>query len=338
MARCWVPLKAALKNLRATLGILGDARTLSRVRFLWTAERVGLIQQLQAPTTAEEIAHILRITDVGLLTELLDVGVAVAELRLRNGRYSLKGTRVRALASPEGDALRAFTGEVSDYHGDVYRDLPRLLFGQERHRYLDEYDELVARSSLLLEPYIARFVRAVVTEPPTHSLLEIGCGTGVYVRHAAEACPQLRAVAIDVSERVSALAADNFATWGLAGRCTALHADIRRPEASDLGGPFDVITLHNNVYYFSPAEQEHLFTDLRERLTSGGRLVLTSVFTGKTLTATGFNLVLRATSGCWPLPERTGLHDALRSAGYRRITFRRLLATDPLFGAIAEAP
>ncbi len=338
MIRSLLPPRESLKNVRAMLGILGDSRALSRIRFLHAADRVGLIQHLRAPITAEELARRLDITDTGLLKELLDVGVAVGELRSRGGRHSIKGCRVRALASKQGDAVGAFVGELADYRGDVYRGLPAQLFGGEPNHYLDEYDELIARSSRLVEPFIARFVRHVLTERPTRSLLEIGCGRGIYIRHAAEACPELRAVGIDMSESVSALAADNLTAWGLRDRCTALHADIRRTHAADLDGPFDLITLHNNVYYFSEAEQREVFADLRRRLAPGGRLVMTSVFAGKTLAAAEFDLVLRSTANCWPLPERNEILDALQEAGYRNITFHRLLATDPLFGVIADAP
>jgi 4-hydroxy-2,2'-bipyrrole-5-carbaldehyde O-methyltransferase len=337
MVRWWLPPRAALTNLRATTGILSDSRALSRIRFLRAAERVGLIQKLRTPSTAEELARALNITDVGLLQGLLDVGVAVGELRSKGGRYSMKGSRVRALGSEEGDALRAFTGELADYRGDVYRDLPSQLFGKERGRYLKEYDELIARASRLLEPFIARFVREVVTERAPRTLLEIGCGTGIYVRHAAEACPQLSAVAIDISERVSALAGANFTAWGLANRCTALHADIRQPDAARLDGPFDVVTLHNNVYYFSESERASLFADLRMRLARGGRLVVTSVFAGKALAAAEFDLVLRSTAGCWPLPERTELLDELKRAGFSAIEFHRL-AAPPLYGVVADVP
>lgn len=336
MLRWWLPPRAALKNLRATVGILGDSRALSRIRFLRAAEQVGLLDKLAVPVTAEELVSALNIGDPGLLHGLLELGVAVGELRKRGGRYSLNGSRIRALATSDGDALRGFTGEVADYHGDVYRDLPALLSGRKRGDYLGAYDELVARSSRLLEPYIARFVRAVVTERTTRTLLEIGCGTGIYVYHAARACPQLRAVAIEMSERVAAMAAGNFTAWGLADRCSVRHADIRHADTTDLGGPFDVITLHNNVYYFAPAEQERLFADLRSRLAPGGRLVLTSMFAGKAVDAAEFDLVLRATAGCWPLPERTALRDALQAAGYRKVALRRLLITGPLFGVIAE--
>ncbi|MGA9492791.1 MAG: class I SAM-dependent methyltransferase [Mycobacterium sp.] len=287
------------------------------------------------PSTAGELARGLNVSDVGLLQDLLDVGVAVGELRSRGGRYAMKGNRVRAFASEGGEALRAFTGELADYRGDVYRDLPSQFFEGKRGRYLDEYDELVARASRLLEPFIARFVREIVTRRAPRTLLEIGCGTGIYVRHAAEACSQLSAVGIDISERISVLAGANFTAWGLADRCTALHADIRQPNLARLDGPFDMITLHNNVYYFSATERAQLFADLRRRLTPGGRLVVTSVFAGKELAAAEFDLVLRATAGCWPLPERAELFDELRHAGFSDIEFHRL-ATPPLYGVVAE--
>ena len=337
IVRWWLPPRAALKNLRATMGILRDSRAVSRIRFLRAAERVGLIQKLRTPSTAEELARVLNISDVGLLRELLDVGASVGELRSRDGRYSTKGSRVRALASEGGEALSAFTGELADYRGDVYRDLPAQLFGGERGHYLDEYDELVARASRLLEPFIARFVREIVTRRAPRTLLEIGCGTGIYVRHAAEACPELSAVGIDISERVSALAGANFAAWGLANRCTALHADIRQTHLARLDGPFDVVTLHNNVYYFAAPERANLLADLRRRLAPGGRLVVTSVFVGKGLAAAEFDLVLHATAGCWPLPKRTELLDELRHAGFSAIEFHRL-ASPPLYGVVADVP
>ncbi|GBE66618.1 methyltransferase [Mycobacterium sp. MFM001] len=332
----WLPPTEAVKNLRATLGLLADSRGLSRIRFLGAAERIGLIAALRKPATVDELKQSLGIADVGLLTGLLDVGVAIGELRCRKGRYRLKGNRIRALASRDGEGLRGFTAELADYRGDVYRDLPARLQSGERGPYLDEYDEVVARGSRLVEPFIARFVRRVVEGGSAQAMLEIGCGTGIYVRHAAEACPQLSAVAIDLSERVVALASGNLAAWGLAGRCRVLHADIRDSNLAELDGPFDLITLHNNIYYFPPAEWRTLLADLRGRLTPTGRLVLTSMFAGNSLSATELDLVLRATAGCWPLPERTELVHALTDAGYRGAAFHRLLATDPLFGVVAE--
>lgn len=294
-----------------------------------------MIAALRKPATLDELKQTIG-TDADLLDGLLDVGVAIGELRCRKGRYSLKGNRIRALAGADGEALRGFTAELADYRGDVYRDLPARLQTGERGPYLEEYDEVVVKASRLVEPYIARFVRRTVAERPVHTMLEIGCGTGIYVRHAAEACPGLSAVAIDLSERVVALATANLAAWGMSDRCAVLHADIRDANAAELAGPFDLITLHNNIYYFPPAEWHTLLADLRRRLAPTGRLVLTSMFAGKSLNAAEFDLVLRSTAGCWPLPERAELVDALTDAGFRAVTFHRLLATDPLFGVVAE--
>ncbi|MCV7400976.1 methyltransferase domain-containing protein [Mycobacterium fragae] len=335
-ATWWLPPAEAVKNLRATLGLLADSRGLSRIRFLGAAERIGLIAALRKSATVDELTQTIGVADADLLCGLLDVGVAIGELRCRKGRYSLKGNRIRALASHDGEGLRGFTAELADYRGDVYRELPARLQTGERGPYLEEYDEVVARGSRLVEPFIARFVRRVVEDRPAHTMLEIGCGTGIYVRHAAEACPQLSAVAIDLAERVVALASANLAAWGLADRCAVLHADIRDADLAQLAGPFDLITLHNNIYYFPPAQWRSLLTDLRQRLAPTGRLVLTSMFAGSSLSAAELDLVLRATAGCWPLPQRAELIDALTGAGYRAIAFHRLLATDPLFGVVAE--
>jgi len=72
-------------------------------------------------------------------------------------------------------------------------------------------------------------------------------------------------------------------------------------------------------------------------LAPGGRLVVTSVFAGKELAAAEFDLVLRATAGCWPLPKRNELLDELKHAGFSAIEFHRL-AAPPLYGVVADAP
>ncbi|PIB80887.1 methyltransferase domain-containing protein [Mycobacterium celatum] len=153
-------------------------------------------------------------------------------------------------ASPGGEGVRGFTAELADYRGDVYRDLPARLQSGERGPYLKEYDEVVAQGSRLVEPFIARFVRRLVEDRPARTMLEIGCGTGIYVRHAVQACPQLSAVAIDLPERVVALASANFAAWGLADRCTVLHADIRDSNLAEARRP---------VRAGHPAQQHLLF-------------------------------------------------------------------------------
>src|SRR5207253_1093878 len=74
-------------------------------------------------------------------------------------------------------------------------------------------------------------------------LLEIGCGSAVYIRHAAGRNPELTALGLELQPEVAALAAENVSAWGLARRVAIEAGDVmaRAAEAA-----FDLATLHNN--------------------------------------------------------------------------------------------
>ncbi|MBV8818818.1 MAG: class I SAM-dependent methyltransferase [Acidobacteriaceae bacterium] len=324
----------AVRNVRAALWVRRDIHGFARLHFLCAADQVGLIAALEKPATAVELAARIGVTDHGLLESLLDVGVAVSELACRGGRYSLKGGRIRAMATRSGDALRAMVVEVADYHGSVYHHLPGRLAGRPRGRYVDRYDEVIARASMFMEPYITRFVEEVVRTNHARTLLEIGCGSGIYLRAAARASNSITGVGIDVSERAVELASRNLQNWGVADRFHVRHADIRVPDP-ELAGPYDIISLHNNIYYFGEDERADLFADLKRRLAPHGKIILVSLFKGKTISSADLDLVLRSTEGNSPLPERTELSAVLRDAGFTSLQLRRLLPNEPLYGIVA---
>ena len=47
-------------------------------------------------------------------------------------------------------------------------------------------------------------------------------------------------------------------------------------------GPYDLITLHNNIYYFATAERTALFTGLAGKLTETGAICVVSMMAGTT--------------------------------------------------------
>ena len=334
MVLVWIPPRAALRHALGSLGMRSDLSGFVRLNFLGVAVRIGLPEALAPEASAVQVAERLGIVNTDLLETLLDVGVAVGELRRRGGRYALKGKRIRAMAADSGDALRALAVELASYHGSVYHDLPARLAGERLGDYLSEYDDVIARSSRLVEPWVSRFVRSVVMIGNPKSLLEIGCGTGAYLRHVAQAAPRIRGVGIDMSETVVALAAANIKTWQIADRFTVRQADIRS-DNPDLPGPYDLITLYNNIYYFAEDERAPLFRQLADRLSPTGRLVLVSLFRDSTVAAQDLDLTLRSTQGCSGLPERTELARALREAGFESVTETRLMPTEPVYGVVA---
>jgi cyclopropane fatty-acyl-phospholipid synthase-like methyltransferase len=225
--------------------------------------------------------------------------------------------------------------ECVAYHASVYRELTARMRGAPAGEYLDEHATLIARSSRVLEPFLARFVRKLVRNQGPLRLLEIGCGSGVYLRHAAEANPAVTGVAVEVQSEVAEQARMNLAQWGLGDRFTVSVGDIRQPPG-EVAGQFDLVTLHQNVYYFEEEERIALFERARSWLLPGGRLVLTSFMQGRTPASIDFDIALRCTVGCTGLPAVDQLVASLQRAGFDRVESARLMPFEPLYGIVAS--
>lgn len=329
------PLLTAVRapHLRAGAALRRDSKAFARLHVLRSLLESGLLDALRTPATRDELARSARVERVDLLDALLALAVEVGALAERDGRYSLRSQAARALASADADPLRAVLEETVEYHSAVFLDLPKRLHGSPDGDYLAQRADLVARSSRVVEPFLVPFVRRVAG-PPRKRLLEIGCGSGIYVRHAAAANESLTGTAIDLEEEVAARARANLEAWGLGERFRVLAADVRDPPP-ELDGPFDVITLYNNVYYFEPSARPRLFADLRARLAEGGVLAIATLVREGGLAAAELDLVLRSTAGCSPLPTPDELEREARGSGFGRFDRNRLMPLEPLYGMVA---
>src|SRR5207249_9414427 len=149
-----------------------------------------------------------------LLEGLLRMGVSLGELSVKGGVYRIRGRYARAIAAKDGDPLAAVIQEYVSYHGSVYRHLAGRLRGAPLGNYLEGTGNTVARSSRVLEPFVADFAREMAGKNRPVRILEVGCGSGVYLRHAAEANPLATGIGVDMDEEVVELAEANLAEWG----------------------------------------------------------------------------------------------------------------------------
>lgn len=327
---------ARVPNGMAQFLLMRDVRSLVRVQFLHSAVDSGLLMALRTPRTSDELARDLGVTRPDILGVLLDIGVTLKELSVRGGRYRLSGRRARALAGDAGDHLAAMIDEMVTYHASVYRDLSGYMRGEPPGAYLGEHASVIARSSRVLEPFLGSYVERLVRGRGALRMLEIGCGSGVYLRYAAQANSESAGVAVELQPAVADAARANLARWGLGGRFDVINADVRDPTPQTQG-PFDLITMHNNVYYFDVDKRPALLGDLRGRLKPGGRYVATSFMQGRTVAALDFDIALRCTADCAPLPELGELTAQLRGAGFRSVETERLMPFEPFWAVVGTA-
>jgi 4-hydroxy-2,2'-bipyrrole-5-carbaldehyde O-methyltransferase len=291
---------------------------------------------LKTPASRETIAKHIDAQRSDLLEALLDLGVAVGELSFRQGVYGLKGKRAIALVQEVNDPFAVYLHEAVAYHGSVYVELARWIMGAPLGDYLEATADLIARSSRTLEPLLQGFVQNIVKVRKPRRLLEIGCGSGAYLRHAADANQALTGIGIDMQKVAVRQARENLRMWGFSDRFTIRHADIRT-DGPGLDGPFDLITLYNNLYYFPPEERASLFAGLRPLLAPGGTLAVVSLMRDVSVSSRNFDIVLQSTKGCFALTDSEETVVQMRTAGFTSVEKRQLLASEQFAAVLAWA-
>src|SRR6266540_3990603 len=224
------------RRLPGALLVWRDAAPFVRIHFLAVATDLGLLEELRRrPATVDQLSDRLAIGNPALLDAFLRLGVALGELRCRAGRWSLRGRRGKALAVPGADTMRAMAQEAVHYDAAVYAGLAAHLRGAPPDDYLAAAGAVIARASRLVEPVLAPLLRSVVAERRPRRVLDVGCGTGVYLVHAATAGgPKLTGLGVDLDAGVVDLARRLLAPGGalllaslFAGRSlAAAHYDL----------------------------------------------------------------------------------------------------------------
>lgn len=326
-------------RVRAMGSVLGLANAHYRLVFLVAAAKAGLLRLLAAePRSSAAAAEAQGLPENArtAFAAWLDVGVALGELSLDGDRLALASPLARALAVPENDDLLAMMDELQSLHTRLARDTPVLLARGERLTLDDQDGEVIARSSRLLEPFVEEAIALAVPKQGACRVLEVGCGSGVYLRFMAERNPQLTARGVELQPKVAEAAAKNLAAWGVEGRVSVAAGDVRGLAPDER---YDVVTLHNNIYYFEEAARTEVLRGLLARLVPGGTLLVTTACRGGSAAIAMLNLWGAMTQGCGRLPTSEELSAQLRDAGAVEVRAHHVGAPVQSFWAFtAKAP
>jgi 4-hydroxy-2,2'-bipyrrole-5-carbaldehyde O-methyltransferase len=302
-----------------------------RLAFLSAAATEGLLARLrEGPIPAQKLlAEFARDSVVREgLAAWLAVGVRLGELSLDERGYGLRGRLARKLAEPDHDAIAALLEEAASLHFSMLRELPARAREARPMTLADQDGSLIARSSRVLEPIIGEAVDEVIPANGEVRLLEIGCGSGIYIRWAAARNPQLNAVGLELQPEVAESARKNLREWGLESRATVETGDVRQRGAQPA---FDLATLHNNIYYFPLGERVSLLRHVRCFLRPGGRLLITTGCQGGSPAMEVLNLWATSTAGCGPLPAADELVAQMKEAGFSETRAKRLVPGETFF-------
>jgi SAM-dependent methyltransferase len=323
----------------ALFKIAQDWQSAVRTHFLFAAGRSGLLKALQTPRTKAELTELLDVQRPEILDALLDVGLSVRELGQKAGRYRLRGRRARAMAKPQGDPLAAVLEANVTYYNRIYRHTPQRLHGGPDEDCLTEIGDVVARFSALAEPMIRGAISEVIPGPMPFRMLDVGCGSGIYLNTVALMNPRATGVGLEVDPQVAANARQNLRRWGIDDRFDIVCGDIQTDAAAvQLEGTFQLITMLNVVYYFAEDARPGVFQSIRKLLGTDGKLLIINSMqsAGKDFGAANLNLAVSSMAGCTPLPDRHRLVDQLSVCGFERTTQKRLASQNAFFSIVAQ--
>lgn len=316
-------------QLSALLGAVAELKSFYSLTYIAAAGEAGLLNRLASgPATLDSLAEFYAADGRAreALEAWLQMGVRLRLLRLGPRGYALRAL-AKKLAKPENDPVLAMVEEVVELHHNlITRTIPKLRAG-ELWTLADQRGELIARSSRVLEAFQAEIIRSTFPARGALRLLEIGCGSGVYLRYAAERNPSLNALGLELQPAVAEMARTNLRGWGLESRVKVETGDVREKAPAE---PFDIATLYNNIYYFPVDDRVALLGHIRRFLRPGGFLLLTTCCQGGSLGAEALNLWGAATAGAGRLPAEDELVSQLREAGYSSVKTKNLLPGDRL--------
>jgi SAM-dependent methyltransferase len=316
--------------------LLRTSKEFYRAGFVAEAASGGVYAAFRGGSaTIDQIAERLDgITNREGLRAWLDMGVSLGELSRSGDAYRITGKLSRGLLDPANDGYRAMLEEIVRHHHRYVMETPGTLRAHARFPF-DDAGELIARSSRISEPFIFEAVDEVVPRSGAFDLLEVGCGSGTYIRYSCSRNPDLTALGLELQEKVAEGARRNIAAWGLEGRAVIEHSDVR---SYGTDRKFDLVTFHQNIYYFAPADRVALARRALGFLKPGGRVLFTTLGQGGSPAMQAVGIWVATTEGYGPLPEPEEFCGQLREAGFADVRKKRLIPFDSFWAFVGTRP
>jgi 2-polyprenyl-3-methyl-5-hydroxy-6-metoxy-1,4-benzoquinol methylase len=301
-----------------------------RAGFVSTAISEGIYDVLShGPASREDIQKAIG-SDFNQegLEAWLDFGVSLGELGRTSAGYSIRGAFSKELLKASNDTWKAFLQARVEVFYNYIVKTPTFLKQNKQFEFSQSYGELFARSSRTVEPILIDVVDSVIPRNDGCHLLEVGCGSGVYIKRACERNPYLTVIGLELQKEVAEFARENTLKWQIQDRVTIEPVDVRKYKCDK---KFDIVTFYNLIYYFSVDNRTELLRHLGGFLSPGGQLILTTLCQVNNPSIQLMNLWASMTDGCGPLPFPEQLCDQLQEAGFNKVQLERLIPGFYLF-------
>lgn len=244
-----------------------------RAQVLFTALRTNIFAHLQAPRTAEELAHELSWSPRGMRM-LLDALYALDLLEKQGGSYQNAEIARQCLVPDAPQEQR----HILMHKGNGYERWARLeeavRTGAAPAKNSPQRSQQELRAFILGMENIARTSAQAIHERIDLSehrvLLDIGTGPGTYAITFLKQFPQMKAILFDIPE-VLPITREEVTRAGMGDRVEFVAGDLSRFEFSP---GYDLVLISNVAHIFNPAVNQDLLHRCFKGLAPGGRLII----------------------------------------------------------------
>ena len=260
-------------------------------------------------------------------------GVLLKQLRQDGTTYTLRGSMTRRMATD--DAYAAIVeGMISVQSHGLYTSLERWSAG-DTLCIADVDASTVARISTLLTPLVEEVLHAHLPRSGAHTLLEVGCGTGHYLRRACTANAGLRAYGLELDPTVAETAREENDAATLGDRIEVTTGDV---QDAPLPSAVDTVLLINLLYYLPTAQRAGVLGRLAESLAPGGRMLVVGYCAGGGLGSNILDLWFSTMPETGPLPKTEDITADLEAAGLSVTPPRQLMPGEPYMLVVGTRP
>jgi SAM-dependent methyltransferase len=321
----------AMRHTTARLLLAKDLQTFLRVQCLGVLSYSGLARELRTGGTAVELVDRAGLADVELTTAVLELACSLRLARRRGDRYRIRGLRGRAIASGRAEDVAGLAEEAALYDSPIYAALTDHLRGLAPQPYGAPVGDVIAKASRVAEPLVGPWLAATVRSLGARSAIDIGCGTGVNLVWLRRSIPDGRLQGIDRDPGAVGLARTNLVGTGVGVE----EADLGALPA-DLLGPWDVVLLAHNLYYWPPEERSAVLARIGDLAGGSGTVLALTAVPNRLAIARHLDLALRVTEGCWRLPTPEEMAADARAAGFREVAVRHLAPGTGMVALVAS--
>ena len=261
--------------------ILDIASAFMSSKLLFAASQFGLFEKIgTAGKTLEDLSAEMKLSKRRLRI-LADAMVALGFLTKKNDRYENSEEALSFLSGSESEGLRPFLlfwDQISYQKWTKVQEAFRgeSIFGE--FRFTEEEQHIFSAGIESITNSIARILPEVYDFSGHHAVLDLGGGTGTYLKSIVEQCPHLKATLCELPQ-VAGIAQKQLASHG--EKIQVLACDLQKDPIPE---GHDVVLMANVMHIFSPERNRKLLSSVRKRVPGNTKLLLIDFWTDATHT------------------------------------------------------